>query len=189
MIQRRNEPHNGVGNGDDGLAGSVVRSQLEIGHIRIAFVKIEDEIDTGTAPTVDVLGIVADNRDGCFRKRLDESVLDLVDILVLVDEEPLDAGRPGGSSSRFEEIQRFQRELIDVIHVLESRWVLDPQNLLTEGVESSTENRLGTDECLEAAFHDIGGIMRKCQEEDLTRERAAMGQKVSDTGCQGCRFA
>ena len=134
VIQSRNEPHDRIRDGHNGDRTSVIRGQLEIRDLWELLVKIQDIIHAGAAPAVDVLGVVSHNRDcrGLMMERLNEGVLSVVDVLELVDKEPFQGSDPGLSFRRAEEVQRLERELIDMVQVLKSFRCLILQDLLGE---------------------------------------------------------
>ena len=83
----------GVGEVEDGLGGAVVFLELDHGGVRIVLFEAEDVLHIGAAPLVDGLVVVADDTDvTVFRsEEMHQLVLDAVGVLVLIDEDVLEA--------------------------------------------------------------------------------------------------
>jgi len=125
------------------------------------------------------------DRRGGMVQRLDKVILGLIDVLVLVNKEPLDTGDPGLSFRCLEEIQCFQRQLVDVIEIVEGLVVMNSEDLLRECMKCPAEESLcfGSDEGVESLTHDGRCIVRECKKNYLARTGTAVGQKMRYSGC------
>ena len=196
MWERGDVPHNRVCDGHNGTVGAVVRGELKVGDIREALVEVQNVVDAGATPRVDVLGVIADNRNSCVDwiavKSPNEVVLGIIDILELVDENPAKGSGPGAAGGSREPIQCLQRELIDMVDVSKGFGALVAEDLLAERVKGSTENPAGAHEILETGAHHGGGVMGKCQKNNLfgPGPRAiGIREEPGDAGRERCCFA
>ena len=187
MIQCWNVAHDGIGDGDDGGRTAIVRGELEIRDFRKFLVEIEDIIDTGPTPTVDILGVVADDCDGgtLAMQGSDEVVLCLINVLLLIDEEPFDAGNPGLALRCLEEVKSLEWQLVDVEKIIECLWALRPENLLRQCMEGAAQNSLRANQGLETLTHHSGGVVSECKKDDLTCFRVCQKMRNSCSKCGG----
>ena len=60
------------------------------------------------------------------------------------------------------------------------------ENLLGKCMKCSTENPTGTNESLESVTHHGGGIVRECEEDDLSGggRNGGIRKKMGNSGCQ-----
>ena len=88
-----NETTSGI---DDGLSGAVVAFELEEASIGIVLAKVEDVVDVRPPETVDALCIVAHDTDTLplVGEEADDLMLSKVGILILIDEDEMEALLP-----------------------------------------------------------------------------------------------
>lgn len=183
--------HDRVGDGDNGLRGSIVPTQLVVLYTGDTFVKAEDKIHGGASPGIDVLGVIPYNgdRSSGVTKAFEDGPLNLVHILEFIHNDRSKGFDPSLGVTGLKPGVQSVGEFIHEGLVSEKGGGVLFEELMGEGMEGAGIEGAWSQEAMNTMDHFLGGGSTKGYQEDATGIDAVLFDEISDARGNGGRFS